>query len=143
MLIVSDIQPFSVYNYWMKSAILPFLILIIFLAPFFKVRAEITPSFGGLSSYSVPCTCSGNVAVWFSPLFLGSIPAAGFIVYSPSSTFQYSNYNAGVPRVWHLGSYLPGVQACYIYVPVSWGVSCVPFPTLGLMSQVGTGLPGF
>lgn len=128
---------FIVYNKNMKAALLSVLLSLALFFPIFHAKAAIPP-FGGLSTFSVPCTCSGNIAVWFTPLFLGG-PAVvtGFITYSPYATFQYSNYMAGVPSVWHLGSYLPGVQACYVYV----GVACVPFPTLGLMSQVGTGLP--
>ena len=123
----------------MKAASLSLLFFLLLLFPISSAKA-VTMPFGGLSTFSVPCTCSGNLAVWFTPLFLGG-PAivSGFITYSPYSTFEYSNYMAGIPSVWHLGSYLPGVQACYVYV----GVACVPFPTIGLMTQVGTSLPSF
>ncbi|KKU50255.1 MAG: hypothetical protein A3F53_01695 [Candidatus Zambryskibacteria bacterium RIFCSPHIGHO2_12_FULL_48_10] len=122
----------------MKTALLSVLLSFAMLFPVSYAKAQIMP-FGGLSTFFVPCTCSGNLAIWFAPFFLGGPAiATGFITYSPYATFQYSDYMAGMPDVWYLGSYIPGVQACYIYV----GVTCTLFPTIGLMTQVGTGLPG-
>lgn len=91
--------------------------------------------FGGLANFPIPCTCSFTMAVWFTPLYLGGpIAITGPLVYSPYSTIPYPYYMIGVPGVWHLGSYLPGIQACWMYV----GVGCVPFPTIGIMTMVGT-----
>jgi|SRR3989344_2662923 len=106
--------------------------------PLAKVRAQVELPFGGLANFPIPCTCSLTVAVWFTPLYLGG-PAAvtGPLVYSPYLTIPYAYYLVGVPGVWHLGSYIPGVQACWMYV----GVACVPFPTLGVMTKVGTNRP--
>ena len=78
------------------------------------------------------------MAIWFTPLYLGGpVAITGPLVYSPYSTIPYPYYMIGVPAVWHLGSYIPGVQACWMFV----AVGCVPFPTLGLMTKVGTSRP--
>ena len=91
--------------------------------------------FGGLVSVSFPCTCSFTLAVWFTPLYLGGpIVLSGPLVYSPYSTIPYANFLIGVPATWELGSYIPGVQACWMY----YGVTCAPFPTIGVMTKVGT-----
>lgn len=56
------------------------------------------------------------------------------MVYSPYSTILYAYYNIGVPGTYALGSYTPGVQACWMYVVTG----CIPLPAIGLMFQVGT-----
>ena len=92
--------------------------------------------FGGIVSYPITCTCSpGNIWIWFTPLYLGGpINITGPMVYSPFSTILYGYYMIGVPGKWHLGDYVPGVQACWIKVYKF----CVPLPAVGLMSKVGT-----
>ncbi|OHA92556.1 MAG: hypothetical protein A2665_02390 [Candidatus Zambryskibacteria bacterium RIFCSPHIGHO2_01_FULL_46_30] len=92
--------------------------------------------FGGLVSSPVTCTCSpGNIWIWFTPLYLGGpINIAGPMIYSPFSTILYGYYMIGVPGKWHLGDYIPGVQACWI----SAKFFCFPLPAIGLMSKVGT-----
>lgn len=103
--------------------------------PISSAHAQGLP-FGGLVSFTLPCTCSGNLAIWFTPLYLGGpVPVTGFLAYSPFSTIPYSHYKFGVPFTWHLGSYLPGVQACLMIVPKK---GCVPFPVFGLINKVGT-----
>jgi hypothetical protein len=102
-----------------------------------KASAQGLP-FGGLVSYSLPCTCSGNMWVWFTPLYLGGlVVATGPVVYSPFSTLLYPYFMIGVPGTWHLGSYIPGAQSCWMIVPPP-GVGCVPLPALGVMTKVGT-----
>lgn len=106
--------------------------------PNHSARAQIELPFGGIANFPIPCTCSATVAVWFTPLYLGGpIVATGPLVYSPYATIPYAYYMIGVPGIWHLGSYIPGIQACWQYV----GLACVPFPTLGLMTKVGTNRP--
>jgi hypothetical protein len=91
--------------------------------------------FAGIVSYTLPCTCSGNLWIWFTPLYLGGpVVATGPMVYSPYSTILYAYYHIGVPALWHLGSYTPGVQACFQTTPAG----CVPLPAIGLMTKVGT-----
>ncbi len=92
--------------------------------------------FGGLVSSPVTCTCSpGNLWIWFTPLYLGGpVVITGPLVYSPFSTVLYGYYNIGVPGTWHLGDYIPGVQACWMYA----GTGCVTVPSVGLMNKVGT-----
>ncbi len=95
--------------------------------------------FGGFSTFTTPCTCSGTFYVWFAPLYLGGpVVITGPVVYSPFSTIPYANFFTGVPAVWHLGSYIPGVQACWMASPVG----CFPLPSLGIMTKVGTSRPG-
>ena len=104
------------------------------LLPLQSIHAQTLP-FGGLASFSVPCTCSGTMWVWFTPLYLGG-PAilTGPLVYSPYSTIPFAYYLIGLPGIWHLGSYVPGVQACWMYA----AAGCFPLPSFGLMFMVGT-----
>lgn len=92
--------------------------------------------FGGIVSYKINCSCSPGLSwIWFTPLYLGGpINITGPMIYSPFSTILYGYYMIGVPGKWHLGDYIPGVQACWIRVYKY----CVPLPAVGLMSKVGT-----
>lgn len=129
----------------MKKTFIAFIII------FFLVSLLVLPTrssaqvpglpFGGLVSFSLPCTCSGGLWVWFTPLYLGG-PAvlSGPLVYSPFSTMLYAFYMIGVPGTWHLGSYVPGAQACWIIAPPP-AVGCVPLPSVGVMTKVGTSRP--
>jgi len=91
--------------------------------------------FGGIVSFPTTCTCSGTIWIWFTPLYLGGpVVITGPMIYSPYSTVLYGYYNIGVPGTWHLGDYIPGVQACWMYA----GTGCVALPAIGLMSKVGT-----
>lgn len=121
----------------MKLAL--FITLVAFLI--LPARAKAIPvdlPFAGIASISIPCTCSGTLAVWLIPLYLGGpVMAAGPLVYSPFSTIPYANFLIGVPGTRHLGSYIPGVQACWMITPVG----CVPIPVLGIMTKVGTNRP--
>ncbi|KND48548.1 MAG: hypothetical protein AB200_02360 [Parcubacteria bacterium C7867-005] len=93
--------------------------------------------FGGRVAVTVPCTCSlpGTLHISFAPLYLSAVPIVGSVVYSPT-TILYQYFAIGVPTTWELGEYLPGVQECFIYV----GVACVPLPSVGVMTRVGTSL---
>lgn len=96
--------------------------------------------FGGLVSYTVPCTCPssiGNLWIWFTPMWFGKVPATGSLVYVPYSSRLYAWYQIGVPGTYHLGSYVPGVQACWMLVPPP-GTGCVPLASSGVITQVGT-----
>lgn len=97
--------------------------------------------FGGLVSYTIPCTCPssiGSLWIWFTPLFLGShVPITGPLVYVPYVSQLYAWFMIGVPGAWHLGSYVPGVQACWMLIPPP-GVGCFPLPVAGVITQVGT-----
>lgn len=93
--------------------------------------------YGGLAIFTIPCTCSGNLWIYFSPLYLSSsIPISGALEYSPSITHLYEYYNIGTPGSWHLGDYTKS-SACYIYD----GDSCFLLPSSGLMTKAGIGLP--
>ena len=103
-----------------------------------------TLPFGGLVSYTIPCTCPssiGNLWIWFTPLYLGApVPATGSLVYVPYSSRLFAWFNIGIPATWHLGSYHPGVQACWMIIPPP-GVGCFPLPSAGVITQVGTSKP--
>lgn len=103
-----------------------------------QTHAQVLP-FGGLVSFSIPCTCSAGMRwVWHTPLFLGGpIAITGPVVYSPFSTVPYPHYLFGVPSTWDLGSYIPGVQACWMYAVVA----CFPLYSIGLMTMTGTSVP--
>lgn len=120
----------------MKKALSSCIAITLFLTMSSPVSAQVTPElpFGGLVSLSTPCTCSGTLYVWFTPLYISGIPITGPLVYSPYSTILYAKFSIGVPSKWHIGTYLPGVQACWQYA----AVGCVPIPSIGLMTKVGT-----
>lgn len=99
-----------------------------------KAQARELP-FAGIVSYSLSCTCSGTLWIWFSPLYLGGpVVTVGPVVYSPYSTILYGYYNIGVSGKWHLGAYTPGTQSCSMYI----GTGCVTIPAIGVMTKVGT-----
>jgi hypothetical protein len=105
----------------------------------FPVHGQGLPGFSGYPAMSpIPCTCSGTVWSFFAPLYLTAVPIAGAMVYSPASTIPYPYGFQTIPAASHVGAYIPGVQACWIYV----GFSCVMLPSVGLMLYVGTGIPG-
>ncbi len=91
------------------------------------------PAFGGQVLWWIPCTCSPSIAIFYRPAqpstFIG-----GPLAYSPIKTLTYLYYNMVTPGVWHLGDYIPGVQACWMQT----ATVCVPFPVLGLEAHVGT-----
>ena len=95
--------------------------------------------FGGLVIFTLPCTCSANLWIWFAPLAPLPLPPTGPLIYQPGYTTLYGDFAIGIPTTWHLGSYTPivGNGVCWIET----AVACVPLPNLGLMNKVGTGLP--
>jgi hypothetical protein len=71
----------------------------------------------------------------FTPLFLGPVPTAGALAVPDTPTLFAFYYL--FPSAWALGTFTPGVQACFMYV--GWG--CAPLPTLGVMDPfTGTSL---
>jgi hypothetical protein len=58
----------------------------------------------------------------------------GPLGYNPWSTITYLYYQIDTIGVWHLGTYLPNVQSCWIDI----GEDCAVLPTSGLEFQVGT-----
>lgn len=100
-----------------------------------QAQTGLLPS-AGIVSFTLPCTCSvPNLWIWYTPLYLGGpVVITGPMAYSPFFTTLYGYFLIGVPGLWNLDDYVPGVQACWIYV----GTGCVTFPAIGLMSKVGT-----
>ena len=110
------------------------IVLVFILSPL-VTQASVGLGFGGLVSFSLPCTCSGGLWVWFTPLYLNSpVPVSGALYYAPYHTIPYSWYEFGMPLTWELGTFTPGVQECYIVV----AAGCAPLPTLGTMYMSGT-----
>lgn len=96
--------------------------------------------FGGLVNYTVPCTCPGSIGnlwIYFTPFWFSSVPATGAVVYVPYTSQLYAWYHIGVPGTYHLGSYTPGVQACWMLLPPP-ATGCFPLPAVGVINQVGT-----
>jgi len=108
------------------------------LLPTSYLKAQVELPFAGIVSFPFPCTCSLTLGIWFTPLYLGGpVVATGPLVYSPYSTIPLGNFLIGVPDTWHIGAYIPGVQACWmIAVP-----TCIPFPVFGIMTKFGTSGP--
>ena len=95
--------------------------------------------FGGYNTFAVPCTCTAGAVwyVWYAPLFLDSVPVTGALAVGiPPTGLWYGYYKPLLEASWSLGKYLPGVQACWQYS----GTSCVVWPTLGYVYQVGSSL---
>lgn len=107
-----------------------------------KASAVVPPllSYGGTHIFSLPCTCSLSAWAYYAPLFLSSVPVTGPITYVPGASWLFANFIPPiVPDLTdYEGAFLPGVQACWIYV----GLACVPLPSLGVTAFTGTGLPG-
>ena len=95
--------------------------------------------FGGIVSFTIPCTCSKNLWIWFTPLHISGKTIAGPLIYQPGYTTLYGDFAIGIPGTWHLGSYIPvvGNGVCWQYV----GTACVVMPNYGLINKLGTGLP--
>lgn len=89
--------------------------------------------FGGRVVFWFPCTCSYSTVIYYKPTFPTTLKMAS-LAYLPEGTLVYSLYNIITYGTSHLGQYLPGVQACYIYV----GYGCALVPNDGVMIQLGT-----
>ncbi len=127
----------------MKRILYSALIIAILVASAAFVRAQASGelSFGGIRWYTQPCTCSG-------PILLVSVYDFKLkqninISYIPGASFVYMMYNLWT-STYLLGTYRPGVAACYMVV----GNSCVPsasigFPEWGMIGNVpGAGTSG-
>ncbi len=111
------------------------LFVVIFLLVPIDAGAQTLP-FGGMVAFSVPCTCSFNLWIFFAPMYPAPVPFpySGALVYTPGISFLHPLFLIGVPTKWHLGDYVPGVQACFIGAPPF----CVPLPSWGHIFRVGT-----
>lgn len=97
--------------------------------------------YGGYSDGSATyCTCSGYYYMVFAPLFVYGMPAgtefAGALAVPP--VVAYSIF-ATSPAQKHIGTYVPGAQACYMYAVYG----CYPLPTYGMVLPfTGVSVPG-
>ena len=97
--------------------------------------------FGGKAVSAFFCPCSANYIIYFSPLYLypSSGPVAGGLIFQPG-TMKYLNYNI-IPSEGVIGSYMPGVQNCWI--PVTHGCALYTVGNLGqILPDTGSSLPG-
>jgi hypothetical protein len=94
---------------------------------------------GGLTSFTTPCTCSGALWIWYAPLYpIQTFPLlSGALTYMPGQTILKAWGLIGVPTTWALGQFIPGLQVCLIGAPPA----CAPLPSLGHMYLVGTSNP--
>lgn len=93
-------------------------------------------AFGGLNEITIPCTCASSV--WwhfFTPLYLNtSVPMAGALTSQSGSSIIYMSYFIH-PGNWSLGTYMPGVQLCYMYAVYT----CFLLPSYGhIVPPTGT-----
>ncbi|MEK7515603.1 MAG: hypothetical protein AAB555_01545 [Patescibacteria group bacterium] len=92
--------------------------------------------FGGLEVSIFPCTCSAQFLHYFAPLWLGPVPATGALTYPMGATTAFL-FGILKPGSWALGTYTPGVQACWVWA----GKFCFPIPSLGAITPfTGTSL---
>jgi len=91
--------------------------------------------FGGLDVFEFPCTCSPYMYTYFAPLFYGPVPAAGVLAV-PDWGVAFPFYEL-FPSAWALGTYTPGVQACWMYAVMG----CFTLPVVGVVDPfTGTSL---
>ncbi len=113
--------------------------LVVFCSVPVHVQGQGLPGFSGYPAATpIPCLCTATVWSLFAPLYLTAVPIVGAMVYSPATTLPYPYFFQTIPASSHVGAYIPGVQACWIWV----GLSCVPLPDVGLMLYLSTGIPG-
>lgn len=98
-----------------------------------KTKAVGPIAFGGRLTQVKFCNCSASYWLFYAPLPDSSFPG-GPLSYVPYATKVYSFYKMTTPGVWHLGTYLPGVQSCWVAVHHG----CLPLPVLGQEVMVGT-----
>lgn len=122
----------------MKLYVLSFFVgTLIFFAPLSAKAFSVGLPFGGLVNFSIPCTCSGGVVIYYTPLYLGSkIPVTGSLWFPPVAKL-YAWFLLGVPKTWNLGSYIPGASACLVVAPNPVD-PCVPIPAAGTIQYMGT-----
>lgn len=91
--------------------------------------------FGGLEVAIIPCTCSSYDLHIFSPLYLGGLPVSGALAYVKNTPTAFGSFLH--PGAWALGSYTPGVPACWMHA----GKFCFPVFSLGIITPLtGTSL---
>jgi hypothetical protein len=124
----------------MKNFVFVISLISVLMWPISSANAQFQPpAYAGIASFTIPCTCSGNLWIWFAPLYLGGpLALTGPMIYSTYSTILFAYYMIGIPGIWHLGSYIPAVPACWIWVPAVPTPFCAPLPAAGVMFLTGT-----
>ena len=90
---------------------------------------------GGVIAYMNPCTCA--YTSWLAAMYLYVVgkpsSMSGTYTYSRLLTETHANY-AVVPSSKMMGTYIPGVQACWMQA----GYACFPLGNKGLITSIGT-----
>ena len=101
-----------------------------FLQALAQTASSETP-YGGMRSYTLTCTCSGNSLLYIMDYRTNNILS---LIYQPGASILYSYYNTY--GTYLLGSYSAAGSSCQIYV----GEDCTEISNEGQMgSQPGTG----
>lgn len=117
----------------MKNSLLASFVFVCVMA--FPPLSHAQVPFGGLDTFEFPCTCSPFMFTLFTPMFFGPIPGAGALAVPDTPTFF--PFFELFPSAWALGTYTPGVEACWMYAVAG----CFPVPVLGVMDPfTGTSL---
>src|ERR1035437_8054732 len=90
--------------------LVPLIALVLFFLPYRNVNAQVTPGFGGLQTFNVPCTGSvpGTFWIWLTPLFYDSpLPITGPRVYTPAFSIFFMFYEIAGPLPGKLGDFVP------------------------------------
>ncbi|MDB5254114.1 MAG: hypothetical protein JWL80_180 [Parcubacteria group bacterium] len=117
------------------------LIIAFALLPYTVNAIDVGLPFGGYVGASIPCTCSTGFWIYYPLLYAGSeVPITGAL-YFPLGAVLYPYYQVGVPTTWELGSYAPGVSACFVFAanPID---PCIFIPAMGTIEYMGTSMPG-
>lgn len=115
-----------------RNILLSFVVSLFFFAP--SVSNAQVP-FGGLDVFEFPCTCSPFMYTVFTPFYVGPVPMVATLAV-PDTPTMFAFYEL-FPSAWALGTYTPGVEACWMYAVAG----CFPLPVLGVMDPfTGTSL---
>ncbi|MEI6237978.1 MAG: hypothetical protein WCP15_00395 [bacterium] len=125
-----------------KKILSIFILSLIIFSSFFLFSNEakaVGLPFGGYVTMIIPCTCSGNMWVFMSPMFISDVSSAGALVYQPGAAIPYDYFiTPPVPTTWLLGDYIPGAGQCWMYA----GTSCFTLPAIGMIQSYGSSMPG-
>lgn len=113
---------------------------ILVIAMVFTPHLASATGYGGYVTFTVPCTCSGGLMAFFSPLYLSSkVPIFGSL-YVPLTSRAYKHFLKAVPTTWEVGNFVPG-GVCLVLAPIPVD-PCIPIPTLGTVRFMGTSFAG-
>lgn len=104
-----------------------------------QVEAQVGITFGGLRTFTLPCTCSGNALLYIYD-FKTKIPL--ILLYQPGLSKLFQWYN--IFGTYMLGTYTAPISQCFI----TTSTGCAFVPSFGMLggpltgSGPGTGTSG-